>query len=222
MDVAAVIRAPVVTSAILAISVALIVLTSIDAVHAIQLAYSSTLIFEEHQYWRLLTNFFYQGRFDVNAFFNIMWLHSTSRDIEEEYFFGRPLDYVLTLVAGCAAITGLRVSGAVDLPFLSIMFANMLTYLYSRLGPNGFVNIMGIFTIQMRLLPLAFLALSYALNGVEVVKPLLFADLVGHMLWYLLDLLPRITGFSPFKVQRHLEELFGGRDAHPIIAIDVI
>lgn len=207
MDLAHVLQAPVITSVILAVNVVFLVLVTIDVVHPLQLAYSSTLIFEQKQHWRLFSNFFFIGKIGVDSFFTLMWLHTTSREIEEEYFMGRPLDYLLTILTGMGMLLGLRFLGVVEEPFMSVMFSNVLMYLFSRLGPNNFVDILAIFQIRVRLLPVAFAVLTIAFNGLSKTKPLLFSHLVGHILWFFVDVFPRITGLSPFKVQRRLEQL---------------
>lgn len=217
MDVLHLLQAPIVTSVILGVNVVFLVLVTIDVTHPLQLAYSTALTFEQKQYWRLFTNFFFIGKIGVDSFFTLTWLHTTSREIEEEFFVGRPFDYVLTVAAGMAMLLGLRIFGIVEVPFLSTMFGNVLMYLFSRLGPNQFVNILAIFQIRVRLLPLVFAVLTIAFNGISMAKPLLFSNLVGHILWYFIDVFPRITGFSPFKVQRQLERLFVPRVEAPML-----
>lgn len=181
------------------------VLSSLEVIHPIYIILSPSLVLKEHQYWRLLTNFFYVGPISAHCVMEIQWIHLVSSHLESQYFHRKPLDYLFLLLTTFAILLGLRFFSVVDVPFLSYMLGTVLTYIMSRLFHDMQVAIFFVLPIPMRLLPFVFMIMNSMVSGVtnEVI-----GNLIGHVLWYLLEVFPRITGFHPLSIQRVYDSLF--------------
>ncbi|KAK7202029.1 Der1-like family [Novymonas esmeraldas] len=181
------------------------VLSSLGVIHPLYLALIPSMVFKEHQYWRLLTNFFYVGPISAHCIMEIQWIYLISSRLEAQYYHRRATDYVFLLfVIGCSLL-GLRFTSVVDVPYLSYVLGTCMTYIMSRLFNDMQVAIFFVIPVPMRLLPFVFMIMNTMVSGItnEV-----FGNLLGHILWYLLEVLPRITGCSPLRIQWFFERAF--------------
>ncbi|CBZ29984.1 conserved hypothetical protein [Leishmania mexicana MHOM/GT/2001/U1103] len=181
------------------------VMSSLEVIHPLYLLLSPSLVFKEHQYWRLVTNFLYFGPISAHCIMEIQWIYLVSSYLEAQYYHRRPLDYIfLLLIIGCSLL-GLRFSSIVNVPYLSYMLGTCLTYIMSRLFNDMEVAIFFVVPVPMRLLPFVLLIMNTMVSGMtnEVL-----GNVLGHILWYFLEVFPRITGQSPLRIQRLLERAF--------------
>lgn len=193
---------PPVTRLLLCLSVISVVLVSFGLVHPLQMIFSPTLAFQEKHYWRLVSTFFYFGPLNLSSIIELHWVYMVSSSIELQYFHRRRLDYCLTLFTGAGLLLFLRSTRAIETPYLSNQFSKALVYLFGRLLPHQEASIFGLLTVQVRYLPLVFLLMSVMFGEVGIGTEVM-ADLVGHILWYLLEIFPRITKIHPLRVQRY-------------------
>ena len=181
------------------------VLSSLEVVHPIYIILSPSLVLKEHQYLRLFANFFYVGPISAHCVMEIQWIHLISSHLEAQYFHRKPLDYLFLLFVTFSVLLGLRFTSVIDAPYLSYLLGTVLTYIMSRLFQDMQVAIFFVLPISMRLLPFAFMVLNSMVSGMtnEVI-----GNLIGHVLWYLLEVFPRITGYHPLSVQRLYDRVF--------------
>lgn len=205
MDAVPLLRIPPITTVILACAAASVVLVTFDVIDSLHMIYSPTLVFEQKQYWRLITTFFYFGKVGIHSVLEIRWIYIVSSAIEEQYFHRRAWDYGFTLLIGCGLILLMRTISIIDVPFLSFVMVNMMVYLFSRLIPDQRAIIFPFIEVPMRMLPIAFLGMTVAFQGFNEAKADIVGSFAGHTIWYLLEVFPRITGLRPMQVQ----ELFG-------------
>ncbi|KAG5469103.1 hypothetical protein LSCM4_02500 [Leishmania orientalis] len=183
------------------------VMSSLEVMHPLYLVLSPSLVLKEHQYWRLFTNFLYFGPISAHSIMEIQWFYLVSSYLEAQYYHRRPLDYIfLLLVVGCSLL-GLRFFSIVNVPYLSYMLGTCLTYIMSRLFNDMEVAIFFVVQVPMRLLPFVLMMMNTMVSGItnEVL-----GNIVGHILWYFLEVFPRITGQSPLRIQRLFERAFPG------------
>ncbi|KPA81152.1 hypothetical protein ABB37_04494 [Leptomonas pyrrhocoris] len=180
-------------------------LSSLEVIHPIYIILSPSLVLKEHQYWRLFTNFFFVGPISAHCVMEIQWIYLVSSHLEAQYFHRKPLDYLFLLLVTFSILLGLRFTSVVDVPFLSYMLGTVLTYVMSRLFQDMQVAIFFVLPISMRLLPFVFMFLNTMVSGMtnEVI-----GNVIGHVLWYLLEVFPRITGYHPLSVQRLYDRVF--------------
>lgn len=210
MDGLPIFRVPPVTRTILFIYGVVAVLTSLKIIHPLQLLYSNTLISQQKQYWRLATSFFYLGELHLNTALEIHWIYVVSSAIEEQYFHRRAIDYTAVVMTGGLMLLAARMSGIIDVLFLSNLLESVLMYLLSRLLPDQRVAFFAIIEVPMRLLPAFYCLIMLYSQGASAVKLNLVCCFIGHCLWYVLEIFPRITGIHPLRLQHHFEHLFEG------------
>jgi Derlin-2/3 len=188
---------PVVTRTILTLSLVLSVAVTYEVVTPLNLIFSPTLIFQEKQYWRILTSLLFFDRLSVNCLFHLHFFYMFSRRLEEHFFLGDSLKYLYTLGLGASGI--LLSSSFLHIPFPSGPLVMMVLYLWSRRYPDEQMSIYFIFTVSAPYLPLVMMFLTYTMSGNSIQN--VYADLagvaVGHVLWYCSDVLPKIIGFDP-------------------------
>ncbi|KEG11628.1 putative DER1-like protein [Trypanosoma grayi] len=203
MDIAFVAGMPPVTRVLMLLSAASVVLVSFGLIHPVQMIFSPTLVFQEKQYWRLLSTFLFFGHLDLRSVIELNWLHMVSCSIEMQYFQQRWLDYCFTLLTGMVLLLLLQSFRVIETLYLSFLFSKSLVYLFGRLLPNQELSIFGLVTVQVRMLPLLLLVVGIAFEGPSGIWLDLVANLVGHVLWYLLEIFPRITKVHPLRLQHH-------------------
>lgn len=194
---------PPVTVALFTCVAFVIVLVSLDVVYPFQLVFSPTLVFEQRQYWRLITTFLYFGQLNLQTLLELHWVYTVSRLIEEQYFHRRSADYAAMLITIFLMIASLRISNVVDISFLSYMVVSVLVYLFGRLLPHALVNFLPFVSIEARWLPLLVLAWS-AFFGKGNLRVDFISSTVGHVVWFLLEVFPRISGIHVFRLRNFL------------------
>ncbi|EPY26729.1 Derlin-2/3 [Strigomonas culicis] len=217
MDALPVFRVPPVTRTLLCIYGVIVVLCYMEVVHPLQLMYSNTLIFQQKQYWRLFTPFFYYGSLNLNTALEIHWIYVVSSAIEEQYFHRRAIDYAVVVSVSALLILAARVIGIIDVLFMSTMLESVLMYLLSRLLPDQRVALFAVIEAPMRLLPAFYCLMMLYNQGTSAVKLNLVSCFIGHCMWYTLEIFPRITGINLLRLQNHLERLFQAAPGDEIV-----
>lgn len=189
-----------VTDFLVAMTFLLAVMDTLGVLHPFQLFFSRALIIEEGQYWRLLTSIFYSGGLRFNVLAQLYWLHQLSTIVEQRYFHGRAFDYLFFLLLGCGMILLSRFFSLVDGPFLNDILDSLIVYLGSRVLPNTQITLFLLIDVRLRYLPLLHGFALAAFGGWESAKGELIGSFIGHVLWYFLEVFPRITGLNPMRI----------------------
>jgi Derlin-2/3 len=102
---------------------------AIDLLNPFQLYYSPTLILHKHQYWRILTNFFFFGsNFSMDWLFHMFFIVKYCRDLEEGSFRGRTADFLYMILL--ASFLLLLISPLIQLQFLGSSLTAMMGYVW--------------------------------------------------------------------------------------------
>ncbi|KAI0989890.1 hypothetical protein GJ496_006548 [Pomphorhynchus laevis] len=185
------------------------VLTSIalqlDLVSPFQLYFNPDLVFRRFQIWRLVTCFFYFGKFGLNFILNLVFTYRYCRSLEEVSFHNRPADFIVLFAFGWTLM--ILISLFTDVIFMGSSFTIMLVYVWSRRNAMTRINIFGLITLSAPYLP-------WFLLGFQVLTGRPFAlDLigiaVGHTYYFLEYIFPyQQGGYRILKAPAFLERLF--------------
>jgi len=185
---------PPVTRAYTTACVLTTVAVQLEIVTPFQLYFNPDLIFFHFQIWRLVTNFLFFGTIGFNFLFNMIFTYRYCRMLEEGSFRGRTADFFFMFLLG-GSVT-IIIAFIVNLVFLGQAFTIMLVYVWSRRNPYVRMNFFGLLNFQAPYLPWVLLGFSLLLGNSVVVD--LMGIVVGHIYYYLEDVLPNTPG--GFKV----------------------
>ena len=131
-------------------------------------------ITDKFQIWRLVSNFFFAGKFSINFVMHLYIVYQNSIKYERNPFNtgagGTSSDYLYMLFIGMALL--LLASYFMPLMVLSESLLYMITYVWSRREPESLVNIYG-FTFQGVYLPWIYLGLRLIMGSTDFILPIL-------------------------------------------------
>lgn len=191
-----------------------------------QLFFSYPLIVYSHQYWRLITSFFFFGsRFSIDFLFHMFFLVRYCRGLEEGSFHGRTADFAYLMIFGSTIIS--LIAPIVNLRFLGEPLTFMMVYIWSRRNPFARLNFLGLFTFTAPYLPWVLLAFAFLLENQGFMDNHAMSNfigiMVGHMYYFLEDVYPLMIPSRKrlLKTPRFLTALFTPEhDPHPNIVIN--
>jgi hypothetical protein len=96
---------PVISRTYLTASFVTTAACALDLVSPFSLYYNFNLIFRNGEVWRLLTNFFFFGKFSLEFIFHMYFLMRYCRLLEENSFRGRTADFVFMLFLSALFMT---------------------------------------------------------------------------------------------------------------------
>jgi len=96
---------PVISRTYLTASFVTTAACALDLVSPFSLYYNFNLIFLNGEVWRLLTNFFFFGKFSLEFIFHMYFLMRYCRLLEENSFRGRTADFVFMLLLSALFMT---------------------------------------------------------------------------------------------------------------------
>ncbi|KAL0909558.1 hypothetical protein M5K25_020438 [Dendrobium thyrsiflorum] len=173
------------------------------------------LVVKQYEIWRLITNFLYFRKMDLDFLFHMFFLARYCKLLEENSFRGRTADFFYMLLFGATALTGIVLIGGM-IPFVSQKFANifflssslsfMMVYVWSRHNPLIHMSFLGLFTFRAAHLPWVLLVFSILVGTSTWVD--LLGVIAGHAYYYLEDVYPRMTGRRPLKTPTFIKALF--------------
>lgn len=166
-------------------------IVQLELVHPLKLLLNYERVIYGHEWWRLITNFFYFGPLSLDFMFHIFFLARYSRMMEESHFRSRAADYAWLLIF--SAVSLLTCSFFVpmaDMPFLGSSLAFTLVYIWSRRNPYIRLNFMGVLVFSAPYLPWVLLAFSLVING-HIPMGDILGIAVGHVYYFLEDVWPR-------------------------------
>lgn len=182
---------PVVTRCYLTASVLTTAACYFDLISPFSLYLNYRLIFEKYEFWRILTNFFFFGMPSLDFVFHMYFLVRYCRLLEEgPSFRGRSADFFVMLMFGAGIMLAIA-------PFSSVLFLGysltfMMVYVWGRRNETFPMNFLGLFNFPAPWLPWVLLAFSVLLGASPVVD--LLGIFVGHVYYYLEDIVPRMPG----------------------------
>ncbi|ONK65880.1 uncharacterized protein A4U43_C06F1920 [Asparagus officinalis] len=206
---------PVITRSYLTAAVITSVGCSLEIISPYNLYLNANLVVQRWEVWRLVTNFLYFRRMDLDFLFHMFFLAQYCKLLEENSFRGRTADFFYMLLFGAAALTGIVLIGGM-IPFVSEKFASivflsnsltfMLVYVWSKHNPFLQMSFLGLFTFTAAYLPWVLLGFSTLLGTSPWVDVL--GMVAGHSYHYLEDVYPRMTGRRPLKTPALIKSLF--------------
>ncbi|XP_057765218.1 derlin-1 isoform X2 [Salvia miltiorrhiza] len=158
------------------------------------IAYFSIL---DWQVWRLITNFFFLGKFSINFGIRLLMIARYGVQLENGPFQRRTADFLWMMLFGALSLLVLSIIPIFSSPFLGISLVFMLLYLWSREFPNANINLYGLVTLKAFYLPWAMLCLD-VIFGSPIVPDLL-GIIAGHLYYFLTVLHPLAGGKNILK-----------------------
>jgi len=95
-----------------------------------------------------------------------------------------------------------------DIVFLSHSLVVMVVYIWSRRNPEEHLNLLGLFTIPAPYLAYVMLGFSVMFGGVAAAAVDIIGIVVGHVYWFLADIVPKIIGRDVLKTPGFVSALF--------------
>jgi hypothetical protein len=127
---------PVITRTYMAGALLTTAACALDLLSPFSLYFSLPMIVQRHQYWRLLTNFFFFGaNFSLDFLFHMFFLVRYCRALEEGSFRGRTADFAFLILFGAVIMT--CIAPLVSLHFLGSSLTFMMVYIWARRNPFG-------------------------------------------------------------------------------------
>lgn len=202
---------PPVTRTVVGACIATTFLTSINAVSPLRLYLYFSSVFAG-EYWRLVTNFFFiESSFSLNFLFHIIFMYRHSKSLEEQYA-GRTADFLLLWLFGAFGLLAVdfglfqfAYTKQYFVPILGPSLCFMVVYVWSRRNPRVHMNFLGLFTFTAPYLPWVFLAFGLLLGNNPIFD--LLGIVVGHVYFYLADVLPHSTGIHIIRAPGFLKAL---------------
>ena len=190
---------PKITRAYLTISFVQTVLVQTELVSPYLLYLDFGRVGHDLEFWRLLTNLCFFGKFSMGFVFSMFFLVRYGRELEAKRFEGRTADYLW-----CLSFAALLMTGAAwvlgDQPFLAQSMLGTMVYLWSREFAEQILSIFGLFNVQAFYFPWVLCAIRVLMGGSPV--PDLIGIFAGHVYYFLTD----IQGY-PLKAPVALSDL---------------
>ena len=176
------------------------------------LFFSPTLVFHRHQYWRIVTTFFYFGDFNIHT---IMYAVTSLRFayMLEQSNFGsaRRAEFAWLLLFSAATL--LCLSSVLTIPFLSLPLSQILTYVWCRKNRHQHISLFGFITITAPYLPYAYLVIDILLGStLNELRGDLVAIAIAHIYLFFTSWWPReyaSSGYNPLETPELLKQLLG-------------
>merc|ERR1719203_1019498 len=203
---------PIVTRTWFALSLILTCAGNFGVINIMSLVYNWTSISSKFELWRFLTPFCYVGKFDLSTVFGLYMLVNFSKQYEagphNTGAGGGTADYIFALLFGivCMLFTYSIFAYNYIMPLFTRNLTFYVLYIWSKRYPTLDANIWG-FPIKALWLPFAYLALTVLMGNPfwDVVHGIA----VGHLYYYLVDVVPLVYGKDVLQTPRFLIDYFG-------------
>ncbi|XVF88650.1 hypothetical protein PTKIN_Ptkin19aG0067900 [Pterospermum kingtungense] len=172
-------------------------------VYYIELIYE--LVFKHFQVWRLITTFFFLGKFSINFGIRLLMIARYGVQLEKGPFERRTADFLWMMIFGALSLLVLSAIPIFQASFLGISLVFMLVYVWSREFPNAQISIYGLVTLKAFYLPWAMLALDVIFGSPLI--PDLLGIIAGHLYYFLTVLHPLATGKVILKTPMWVHKL---------------
>jgi len=160
-------------------------------------------VIKKLQIWRLVTNFFIIGKFNLNFVIRMLWIFTYVAPLEQQTYQFDPADFLFMMLFNATCIL-------VPAYFLNFFFNGVplllsMVYVWSRFFPEQNVSLFGMVKIQSFYLPFAFAVLSLLLG--DDIRPDIVGIVVGHCYYFLKELYPRTSGVTILKTPTFLKNM---------------
>eukprot|EP00299_Pterocystis_sp_00344_P006659 c1860_g1_i2.p1 GENE.c1860_g1_i2~~c1860_g1_i2.p1 ORF type:complete len:228 (+),score=29.91 c1860_g1_i2:33-716(+) len=197
---------PVITRTYLSLAMVTTVSCGIELISPFQLYLNFHLIFTRFEFWRLVTNFCYFGKFGLDFLFHMFFLVRYCRMLEEgPGFRGRPADFLWMIFLG--SVLMLLICPFMKVHFLGSALTFMMVYVWSRRNYNVHMSFLGLFSFTAAYLPLVLLGFSWLLHGSMNLD--LLGIFVGHTYYFFEDVYPSLGGKRWINTPYLLHFIFG-------------
>ncbi|PKI84649.1 hypothetical protein MVES_001772 [Malassezia vespertilionis] len=138
------------------------------------------LVWRKWQVWRVVTAFLYGGE-GLAMLFNTVFFIRTSKEIEDQRFFGDSIDYAWGMTIISALIM------ALNYPLRSLIlfhpFLNALTCIWAAYRPEAQVSIMGLATVKAQYIPYVNIGIDLVMGGPALAIQGV-TGMVSALIWY--------------------------------------
>lgn len=206
---------PVITRSYLTASILTTVGCSLEIISPYNLYLNPTRVVKQYEFWRLITNFFFFGKMDLDFLFHMFFLARYCKLLEENSFRGRTADFFYMLFFGGTVLTAVVLAGGM-IPYLSESFARilflsnsltfMMVYVWSKRNPFVHMSFLGLFTFTAPYLPWVLLGFSVLVGSSPWVD--LLGMVAGHAYYFLEDVYPIMTGRRLLKTPSFIKSMF--------------
>lgn len=174
-----------------------------------QLYYHPDLVFYKGQLWRLFFTFIYFGNFGIDFIFHTVFMMRYFRSLEEGWYRDRKADFFFLIFFGCLSL--ILIGPPCGMVFLGPPLVFMMVYIWGRRNPHLMMSFLGLFTFTAPYLPWVLLGFSLLISKSFPLGDLV-GIIVGHMYYFLEDVLPRTHGYRPLKTPLFIKRIFGEQD----------
>ncbi len=205
-------KIPPVTRVWVFASTTLMVLCSLDVISPFSLYLHWNLVIRERDYWRLVTNFFFNGDFGLPFFWNLYLLMFYCSSLEEMSFRNRSADFVYMILSGMGMLLSISFLFGITNNFFSGALMDIVTYVWSRKNPHARMQVL-VFPVQAVYLPWTLALVSLIMGG--ALRDHLLGILCGHIYYFFTDvypLMPTSKGFRLFQTPSILKYALGQKD----------
>lgn len=170
---------------------------------------------DNFQVWRVLTCFLYVGAFEFNTLISLYLLVQFSKQYEKGGPFntgagGGTADYAFALIfAMVVMLVTAPVVRRYIIPLGSIYSKNLIyyvLYVWSKRNPTAQANIWGI-PVPAIYLPFAYVALTLFMGN--PIHFMLHGIAIGHIYYFLVDVVPAVYGKDVVHTPQFLIDFFG-------------
>ncbi|GMP72934.1 hypothetical protein CsSME_00030807 [Camellia sinensis var. sinensis] len=153
---------PIITRSYLTAAIVTTIGCSLDIISPHNLYLHPKLVVKHYQFWRLVTNFLYFRKMDLDFLFHMFFLARYCKLLEENSFRGRTADFFYMLLFGATLLTGIVLIGGMipyvseslaKIIFLSNSLTFMMVYVWSKQNPYIHMSFLGLFTFTAAYLP---------------------------------------------------------------------
>jgi Derlin-2/3 len=205
-------KIPPVTRVFVFSSVILMILCSLEVLTPFSLYLHWKLVLKERQYWRIVTNFLFNGEFGLSFFWNMYLLMFYCSSLEEVAFRNKSADFFYLLFSGALMLLSISFFLGITNNFFSGALMDVVTYIWSRRNPHARMQVL-IFPVQAVYLPWTLALISLMMGG--SVRDHLLGILCGHIYYFFTDvypLMPTSGGFRLFKTPKLIKYIFRQHD----------
>eukprot|EP01104_Vermistella_antarctica_P004734 TRINITY_DN15160_c0_g1_i1.p1 TRINITY_DN15160_c0_g1~~TRINITY_DN15160_c0_g1_i1.p1 ORF type:complete len:217 (+),score=41.42 TRINITY_DN15160_c0_g1_i1:322-972(+) len=189
-------------------------LVQLDVISPLELYLNMHTVIQKYEYWRLVTNFLFMGRFGLGFIFHMFFIVRHSRMLEENSFRGRTGDYFFLWLFGAVVLLIANwllsfTTLSFRIMFLAQSLSFYVVYIFSRRNRDVRMSFLGLFTFTAPYLPWVILIFSLLL-GQPLIEDLL-GIAVGHIYYFLADVYPDVTGRRIMRTPGFIKSLFDDR-----------
>uniref|UniRef100_A0A453MLY9 Derlin n=1 Tax=Aegilops tauschii subsp. strangulata TaxID=200361 RepID=A0A453MLY9_AEGTS len=116
---------PIITRSYLTAAVLTTVGCTLEIISPYHLYLNPKLVVQHYEIWRLVTNFLYFRKMDLDFLFHMFFLARYCKLLEENSFRGRTADFFYMLLFGATVLTSIVLIGG-TIPYISETFARIL------------------------------------------------------------------------------------------------